>query len=167
MSPYYGIVNDYRIHSSSQETVQRLLRRIDNRLVLVEARIEYHRHSGKCRKFADEPVISRISARAYGLEAAASIGVSDGWKYRSLLGPNRVYLLHEGVGSSADEIVVHRAFQYRWGERAKLLPELYLEIDDVPHVAASRVSENAAVPKGAGTPFHAPLVPSHDVAIGD
>src|SRR5207245_9928000 len=51
------------------------------------------------------------------------------------------------------------------GERSIRFAELDFGVDDIFHLRISRVSEDAAIPQGAGSPLEASLEPAHHLAL--
>src|ERR1051325_10987497 len=83
------------------------------------------------------------------------------------IGLNWVDLYHEGVRDSTRKVLSCRIFQDRRGKRAELLAELDLGIDDLAHVCAARVGQDAAVAKRPRAPLHRSLEPPDDEPLGN
>src|SRR5438034_5817159 len=60
-------------------------------------------------------------------------------------------------------VLLNTFHQHRRCERSVGLPELDLCVDDVLHVGAPRIGENAAVAEGPRAPFESPLRPTDDL----
>ena len=69
-----------------------------------------------------------------------------------------------GSGTASDEVVVERLDEHRRRERPELLAELDPRVDDVAHVGAARIGQDAAVAERAGAPLHPALKPADDAA---
>src|ERR1044071_1141723 len=91
----------------------------------------------------------------------------DRWNDVALVRPHRIHLDHERVVNGVDEVVVQRLNRNRRCKGAKLLPELDARVDNVAHVPASWIGEDAAIAERAGAPFHPSLEPSDHPAIGN
>ena len=78
----------------------------------------------------------------------------------------RVDLLHERVTSRINKIVVDSFFQDRRSEGAEFFAKFDFCVDELAHVRAARIRQDAAISNGPGAPFHSSLKPSDDVAIG-
>jgi hypothetical protein len=87
---------DEDIHLRPKETVERLLRPIYDRLVLVEGCVEDNRDSSPFPEFPDQPVIKWILRFCHGLEATGAVDVSHGGDQGSFFRTNPKHLLHEG-----------------------------------------------------------------------
>src|SRR5437016_8030098 len=57
-------------------------------------------------------------------------------------------------------VLLNTFHQHRWRERPVGFSELDLCVDDVLHVCAARIGENAAVAEGPRAPFESPLKPT-------
>src|SRR5207247_3455324 len=68
--------------------------------------------------------------------------------------------------SRINKIVVDRFFQNRRSEGAEFFSKFDFRVDELAHVRAAGIRQDAAISKGAGAPFHPSLKPSDDVAIG-
>src|SRR5436190_1250769 len=51
-------------------------------------------------------------------------------------------------------------------EGAEFFAKFNFRIDELAHVRAARIRQDAAISNGPGAPFHSSLKPSDDVAIG-
>ena len=117
-------------------------------------------------KRADQRPVARIALAADRLQPARAIDVRDRRDDVALLGAHRIDLDHERIVHGADEVLVDRFGEHRRRERPEPLAELDLLVDDVAHVAAPRIGEDAAIAERARAPFHAALEPADDVAVG-
>src|SRR6185436_18853544 len=115
----------------------------------------------------DQPPVAWIAVTADRLEPAGAIDVSDGGDHRAFVGADRIHLDHERIRHGAHEVGVEGLLQDGRSERPKLLAELDLRIDDLPHVRSPWIREDAAVAEGPRPPFHATLKPPHDLAGGN
>src|SRR5436309_1161626 len=154
------------VHFGPEEAFESLRRSIDDRFVFVEAGIQEHRNAGEFFEFLDQPVIKWILRSVYCLYAARAIDVRDRRQKVAFIIADRVDLLHEGVASGIDEIIVDSFFQNRRSEGAEFFAKFNFRIDELAHVRAARIRQDAAISNGPGAPFHSSLKPSDDVAIG-
>ena len=155
------------VHLRPEEAVERLLRPVHDRLVLVERGVEQDRHASLLLERPNELPVERIGLAADGLEPAAAVHMRHGRDDPTLVRPHRVDLDHERVGYGAHEIVVEGLFEDRRRERPELLPELDLRVDGFPHVGPARVGQDAPVAERPGAPLHPPLEPADDLALGE
>src|SRR6476620_5355173 len=167
MTPDNPVVHHDYIHSRTKKTVESLFGRIDDRLVLVEARIENYRNSSQSSECGDELVVPRICFRAHGLKAAAAIDVRNCRENAALLLANGINLLHERICSCTNEIFVHCFLETRCRKGTKLLAKFDASVDQLQHVRTPRVSEDAAIAECSRTPLHPALKPADDVSLGD
>src|SRR5262245_40147916 len=86
---------------------------------------------------------------------------------RPFLRTNLEYLHHEWNVVSLFKPVRYRVLKNRRRKGAKRFAPLDLGIEDSLHVGAARISHDRAIPERSGTPFHTPLEPSYNLAIGD
>ena len=91
----------------------------------------------------------------------------DRRQHRAFIRPHRIHLLHERVGGCIHEVFVQSFLENGRREGAEFLAELDLGIDEIAHIRATRIGEDAAVTQCARAPFHAPLEPAHHVAVRD
>src|SRR5436190_21814842 len=105
-------------------------------------------------------MVSRIVSRAHCLKATGAVNVGDRRKHCTLLLADRIHLLHERIGHRVNEVLVQRLLQNRGRKWSELLAKLYLGVDQLAHVRAPRVGEDAPIAERSGTPLHASLEPA-------
>src|SRR5438067_2716479 len=67
--------DDERVHAGAEEALDRLFRLADDRLVLVERRIEHHRDAGRALELLDQLPVEWRGAAVDGLQATRAIHV--------------------------------------------------------------------------------------------
>ena len=139
----------------------------DDGFVFVEAGVQDHRHLGDAVEGADELVVEGIGLWVDGLESAGPIGMGDGGNFRALFFADLIDLHHEGDVIVLFKPVGHLFAQYRWGEGAEGFAALNFLIQDVLHVCAAWIAEDAAIPKRARSPLEPALEPADDFALAD
>src|SRR5436309_11364612 len=154
------------VHFGPEEAFESLRRSIDDRFVFVEAGIQEHRNAGEFFEFLDQPVIKWILRSVYGLQASRAIDVRDRRQKVSFIVSDRKDLLHERVTRGIDKILVDSFFQDRRSEGTEFFAKFDFRVDELAHVRAAGIRQDAAISKGPGAPFHSSLKPSDDVAIG-
>ena len=118
-------------------------------------------------KGADELMVEGIGLFVHSLQSAAAIDVGDGGDLRAFLFADLIDLHHEGDIVVFFKPVGHLFAQYRWGEGAEGFAALDLLIEDVLHVGAAWIAEDAAIPKRARSPLEPALEPADDFALAD
>src|SRR5437899_4875208 len=76
---FEGVMShDQHIHIRAKKAVERLARVQDDRLVLVERRVQEHRHAAQALERSDQSPVARIGSLAHRLQTSASVDVRDG-----------------------------------------------------------------------------------------
>src|SRR5581483_4144028 len=155
------------VHPRPEKAVESLLGAAYDRLVLVERCIEDHGDAGEVAKRLDESVVARVGRAVDGLQASRSVDVSDGGDRRPLLLADLENLHHEGNIVVFLEPVFDGCVENRRRKRAEALAPLYLGIEDLLHVGATRVANDRTIAERPRPPLHPALKPSDDFAAGD
>ena len=99
------------------------------------------------------------------LQAAGPIHVRDRRDVGLLGRQNVVHLNHERIRIGLIKVVASRLLQDRRRKRPELLAMLDAGIQDVLHIGAARIGDNAAIAKRPRSPFHPALKPAQHVAV--
>src|SRR5260370_39688151 len=75
---YHPVPHDQQIHPGAEKAGQSVLRSTDDRLILVEGRIQHDRDSSLFLKSLDQGVVAWVLRARYGLEPAGVIHMVDG-----------------------------------------------------------------------------------------
>src|SRR5262245_4116756 len=158
------------VQPASDERAERLSRRVDDRFTFeIERRIQHHRHAGRLTECLDQLVICGAQMVVHGLQPSSTVDMGN-CRHEVLL----AFVHIHDVQHEASRIVLRRVSQVevlfcpfgenRRGKRTERLTELDLDVDDVLHVRASRISENTSTPERARSPFEPTVEPADDFA---
>src|SRR6185312_3472077 len=161
------IAEHQHVHTRAQKTIERLARLAHDRLVFVERSVEQDRDLGALRERANQRVVARVLLRGHRLQPARPIHVCDRRDARALCFADLEHLHHEGHGRILFEPLVHVLAQNRRCEWAKGFAAFDLLVQDLLHIAATRIAEDRAISERARTPLHAPLKPADHLALRD
>src|ERR1700694_1511771 len=85
----------------------------------------------------------------------------------AFLRTNRIRERHEWRRITFFKHLPRRFRQNRWRERPKNLPMFDPPVQNLLHVRAPRISNNAPIPQRPRAPFSSPLKPAHDLSFRD
>src|SRR5581483_9231379 len=102
-----------------------------------------------------------------GLQSAGAVDVGDRGDRRAALRPDREDLQHERNIVVLLKPVGDRFPQDRWRERPERFAALYLQVENILHVGATRIAQDRSVAKRPRPPFHPALKPADHKTIGD
>ena len=124
-------------------------------------------HAGQLAEPLQQLPVQRIHVPLHGLQPAGAVLVRDRRNPLALLRLDLVRLHHERRRVVGLEILAGGFRQHRRTERAERLAELDAAVENVLHVLAARIGQDAAVPERARSELHPALEPADDLAVGD
>ena len=150
------------IHIGTQIAGYGFGRRVDDRLLPVEARVQQHRDTGQLGVLLDDSVVPRVGLALDGLDAPRAIDVRGRWDKRDLVGPDLWRHCHEGIGVLVFEEFVQALDEDYWRKRTERFAMLDAGIDQVLHRVRRSGREDGTVAKRAGPDLGPPLKPPDD-----
>src|SRR5258708_31627220 len=93
--------------------------------------------------------------------------MGDGRDLRALFRANLKHLHHERHRVVFLEPLAYGVLEYGRSEGPKTLATFDLGVKDGLHVGATRVADDRAIAERPRAPFHSPLEPADDLAIGN
>src|ERR1019366_2657072 len=142
----YEPTDRHHVHPRSQEAVDRLGRRLDDGLILIKGRIQQHRHTCYFLELVNQLPIPWIHLAFHRLEPSGSVPVRHRWNPLALLWLDLVCHHHEWRWVVCLEILAYPFRQNRRAERPEWLTVLDAAVENLFHILAARVRENASVP---------------------
>ena len=133
------------IHLRPEKTVNRFLGTADDGFVVVERSIQHHGHAGEIAEFPDQPPVARVGLLRDRLEAARAIHVRGRGNGFSFLGAHRIRLRHERRGIGFLEVFSRGLRENRRSERPEHLPVLDPGVQNILHIRAARIGDDAAI----------------------
>src|SRR5208282_3706486 len=155
------------IHFCAQETIQGFLRTANDRLVVVERGIQYHRHTGLTLELADQRMIAPIRFRGHGLQTPSAVYMRGRGNLVSFFRPHGVSQRHKRRWMRLVKPLACFFRQNRRRKRPEYLPVLDALVQNLFHLRAPGVGHNAPVAERAGSPFGAALIPPQDFSFGN
>src|SRR5579864_9111686 len=138
------------------------MRRVYDRLILIEGSIDEYWNTGDFTKPSQQFPEARVRFTLHGLQAASSIRVRYGRDSAALIGLDVVRLDHERRGLAGREVIAGGLREDRRAERAKCFAMLNAAVQNIFHLYAARVGQDAAVAERARSKLHASLKPARD-----
>jgi hypothetical protein len=128
----------------------RLLGSIDDRLVLVEARVQQNADAGAPAKLLDQLVVQGILVTRDRLEAAGAVHVGYGRQSFARLRPDLHHVHHERALDVLLEVAPHQLPEDRRSEGPERLAPLDLHVDQVLHVRSVGFARIERFPRARG-----------------
>src|SRR3984893_811076 len=100
-----------QVHLGPQKTIQRFLGITDDWFVLVERRVQYHRHSGQTAEFSDQRMVTRIGFFVHSLQTPASVDMRNRWNQLAMFRADLEHLHHE-----RHVVVLFKPFRYGFAQ---------------------------------------------------
>src|SRR5262249_19685772 len=141
------------VHVRALETVNRLLRLTNNRLIVIERRVQDDGNAGQISKFANQPPIAGVGGTADGLQPAGAVNVRGRGDRIALFRTDGISKGHEWRWLAALEILSNRFFQNGRRERTEHFAVLDARVESLFHFRAARVHDDTAISQRARTPF--------------
>ena len=150
------------IHIGTQIAGYGFGRRVDDRLLPVETRVQQHRDTGQLGVLLDDAVVTRVGLALDRLDAARAIDVRGRWDERELVRADFRRHCHEGIGVLIFEEFVQALDEDNWRKRAERFAMLDAGVDQVLHRVRRRGREDGTVTERAGPDLGPPLKPPDD-----
>src|SRR6185503_5742065 len=147
-------------HLGLLKAFDRLLRRADDRLVLIERRIENHRHARELRKVRNQLIITLVDLSRDGLQTPGAVDVSHGWNLGPAFLPDLVDHQHSRRWMRLFKVVTDTLFQNRRRKRSKRFTLLDAIVQDLFHLSTAWIDDDRPVAKRAWSKLHPALKPS-------
>src|SRR6185436_18857001 len=155
------------VHLRLSETINRFLRRADDRLILIERRIQNHRHTRQRLEIRDQLIITRIHLARDSLQATGAIEVRHG---RDLAPPLVFDLIdhqHRRRRVCLFKIISDALFYNGWRKRSKRLALLDPVVQNLLHLHPPWIDHDRSIPERAWSKLHPSLKPSNDQTVSN
>ena len=149
---HQNIAKDEHIHLRPEKAVDGFLGTADDRLVVVERSIQHHGHAGEIAKFPDQPPVARVRLLRDRLEASGAVHVSGRGNGCAFLGTHRIGLRHERRWIGLLEIFSRGLREHRRSERPEHLAMLDPGVQNILHIRAARIGDDAAISQAREVP---------------
>src|SRR5215475_5200996 len=134
-----------RVEARAFERPDRVSWAANDRLLDVERRVEQSRDARQPPELFDQIPISRIGRAADGLRARSVVDVNDAGDALALTFGHSEDGHHKRVAAADAEYLRAGFFQHRRRQRPEPFAQLNLLVEQLAHIGAARVSEEAAI----------------------